>query len=565
MTKIVCVIPVRINSTRLPAKHFMEINASRIIDTQYKNVNNCVKGVEVIYAIPDTKENDLLATYLESNNINFYRGSEHNVYQRIVDIASKEKADWLIRINGDNVFHVQDLFEQVVDEINNDKYDLVTNVYPRSYPAGCSIEAIRASVFIAEHENSNLTDEDKEHVMPFFYRTLDDSKIKNILLIPACDGESLALDTRADYEAISFIAKSSGTVINSNSIAELVNIRKQFKQSYPFIGKHGVFTIAEVGGNHEGDFEYAKKLVQLACETDVDCVKLQIYSPDLLVNKNISPQRHAHFGKFTLAKQQYMDLIKMIRDAGKTVSASVWSIKELHEYIEYIDFIKVGSGDLTDALMLNAAKETGKPVIVSTGLASLEDVRNAIKLIDPDKSRGEKIGILQCTSMYPIPDFDCNLNVMSTFKEAFPLNLIGYSDHTVGYDALIYSVASGAKILEFHFTDNKEDRSFRDHLVSLTKSDVGKLIKAIINVNTLMGTGVKKPVLSEDVNGHVQSFRKGVFLIKDMKKGDVISVHDLITLRPDEGIAASESFDLLGKVLNQDIDANQTLSWDMFK
>ncbi|MFC3150307.1 N-acetylneuraminate synthase family protein [Litoribrevibacter euphylliae] len=566
MNRIVCIIPARITSSRLPGKHLKLIGDATLIENQYTALINVFPNeVEIKYAIPDGKENDLLAMFLKSRTIPFYRGSEEDVFSRVLLGVDKDKHDWLIRINGDNVFIIDELIMAVLKEISDDQYDMVSNVSPRTYPKGCSIEAIRTSTFCCVNEKYDLSGDDREHVMTYFYRELDSSRIKNIALLNDYSNHSLSLDTFKDYRVVSRVIQKFGSKISECDLKSVCEEVKLFNSENPFAGKHGPFMIAEVGGNHEGDFEYAKRLVEEACLSDADCVKLQIYSPDLLVNKYLSPQRHKHFGKFALSTSQYKELLKIIRDSGKSVSASVWSIQELNEFIDEIDFIKVGSGDLTDALMLNAIRETGKPVIISTGLATIDNVAFAIRKLDPEGSRGDELGILQCTSMYPIPKFDANLNVMDTFGQAFPQYLIGYSDHTTDINALSYSVAAGAEILEFHFTDCKHDRDFRDHQVSLTLSDVEALVKNVIEIKSLQGVKEKQPAICEVVNGHVTSFRKGVFLNKDLKSGETIKYEDLITLRPCEGISALDSDKVVGLKLKADISAYCKLEWGFFE
>jgi N,N'-diacetyllegionaminate synthase len=327
--------------------------------------------------------------------------------------------------------------------------------------------------------------------------------------------------------------------------------------AFPFVGKSGVFTIAEVGGNHEGDFVYAKELVSQACATNVDAVKLQVYSPDLLVNPAVDKNRHEHFKRFALARHQYDELFDIIRRSGKQVSASVWSIAELTAFIDRLDFVKIGSGDLTDALILDAIRDSGKPVILSTGLSTMVEIEWAMERLDY-RIKQSRIGVLQCTSMYPIPDIDSNLLVVQALQQRFGC-VVGYSDHTVGYKALELSAAAGARIQEFHFTDSREGKTFRDHLVSLTPAETDQLIECNIKTMTLLGTAHKEPALSEVVAGHTRSFRKGLFLNRDMAKGQAVTRDDLIALRPEAGFPASRANEVIGCVLARDVQRLEPL------
>jgi N-acetylneuraminate synthase/N,N'-diacetyllegionaminate synthase len=165
--------------------------------------------------------------------------------------------------------------------------------------------------------------------------------------------------------------------------------------------------------------------------------------------------------------------------------------------------------------------------------------------------------------MYPIPFSEANLNVMKTFKDATGLT-IGYSDHTEGSKALETAVAMGAEILEFHFTDKREGKSFRDHKVSLTKAEVAELIKSIRDIENLKGSFIKEPVKSEIDNNHINSFRRAVYLKKTLKAGETINEADLVTLRPNNGIDARDFDKIKGKTLLKDIDAYHRLEWNMF-
>ena len=239
-------------------------------------------------------------------------------------------------------------------------------------------------------------------------------------------------------------------------------------------GKHGPLLLAEIGGNHEGDFEYAKKLTQLAIESDVDFIKYQLYSGDTLVSKMENPVRNKHFKKFELPREKYIELAKMCQAAGIGFMASVWDIDYLTWIDEYMPIYKIGSGDVTAYPVLKAIAKKKKPIILSTGLSTLQEVIETVEYIqsvDPLYLDPNFLSVLQCTSMYPIPFEDANLAVMQTIHSITGLP-IGYSDHTEGSKALEIAVAMGAQILEFHFTDSREGKEFRDHKVSLTRASI---------------------------------------------------------------------------------------------
>lgn len=330
-----------------------------------------------------------------------------------------------------------------------------------------------------------------------------------------------------------------------------------------WLSKHGAYLIAEIGGNHEGDYEYARRLTQLACDSGVDAVKFQIYTGDTLVSKVENPTRNIHFKRFELLPDQYISLAKQCRDQGVTFAASVWDMNTLAWIDPYLEFYKIGSGDLTARPMLRQVAATGKPIVLSTGLSTLDEVKEAVAYIQSQDSRykqKEYLAILQCTSMYPIPDADANLKVMGVFRDELQVT-VGYSDHTAGSDAVEVAAAMGAEILEMHFTDTREGKTFRDHQVSFTREEIRHLIEKIRRVKTLQGSPVKTPAKSEVKAGHVVSFRRAVYPIRDLAAGTVLAKDDLTILRPNHGIDARDYDQVLGRTLLRDVKAYHRLDW----
>ncbi len=328
-----------------------------------------------------------------------------------------------------------------------------------------------------------------------------------------------------------------------------------------FKGKHGPLLIAEIGGNHEGNFEYAKKLTQLAIESDVDYVKFQIYTGDKLVSKLESPDRNKHFKKFELTKEQHIYLADMVLEAGIYYTSSVWDVDSMNWIDEKISLYKIGSGDLTAYPVLKKTAHKNKPIILSTGLSTEQEVLNSVNYIQSvnelykDKNQ---FAILQCTSMYPISFTDANLDVISRLKDLTGLT-VGYSDHTEGSKALQYAYAMGAEVLEFHFTDDRIGKVFRDHKVSLTKQEISELISEIKIIKELKGDPIKQPVRIEIENGHVASFRRAVYPARNIKKGEIFSEDNLIVLRPNHGIDARDFDKLIGKTVDRNYQMHEAI------
>ena len=330
-------------------------------------------------------------------------------------------------------------------------------------------------------------------------------------------------------------------------------------------GRNGPLLIAEIGGNHEGDFEYAKRLTQLASSSGVDAVKFQIYTGDTIVSRVEDPNRNKHFKKFELSRDQYIELANICQENGVFFTASVWNEEALNWIDEFIPIYKIGSGDLTAYPLLKRIAKLSKPIIISTGLASFEEVQDSVNFLRKENifyEGAKNLAVLQCTSMYPIRDEDANLNVISHYKNKLDVT-VGYSDHTEGTKAVEVAYVLGAEVIEMHFTDEREGKEFRDHKVSFTKEEIKIFIKKIEQIQSLRGEQLKKPLPIEIDNNHLTSFRRAVYPSKDIKKGAILSESNLTILRPNKGIDARDYSKLIGKKIKKDVKEGQSLDWDL--
>jgi len=333
--------------------------------------------------------------------------------------------------------------------------------------------------------------------------------------------------------------------------------------SNSFISKRNpVFFIAEIGANHEGNFDYALQLTRLAVGSGADAVKFQFYTGDTLVSPVEGPDRNAHFKKFELSNQQNLDLIKMVGEGDAKPMASVWSKEMLNWVNSRLPLHKVGSGDLTCYPMLALLAKTNKPIILSTGLSSMKEVANAVSYIEkcnPTYISERKLALLQCTSSYPTPDADANIGAMLALKSEFGLP-VGYSDHTLGSDGIEVAVSVGAEIIEKHFTDSRDGKTFRDHLIALTKDEVQEALDRMRHIKLLLGQGDKVLTKSEEEAEHHISFRRSIYASRSIKAGEVLNQDNLTVLRPFHGICASRFDDVVGCIAKQDFHAHQVLN-----
>jgi N-acetylneuraminate synthase/N,N'-diacetyllegionaminate synthase len=323
-----------------------------------------------------------------------------------------------------------------------------------------------------------------------------------------------------------------------------------------------VFFIAEIGGNHEGDFDYALKLCDLAIESGADAVKFQLYRGESLVNREVSADRCNHFSRFELQRDQHLAIAERVRAAGRHYMASVWDQQMLSWIDPYIAIHKVGSGDLTCYPMLEALAATGKPIILSTGLSTLDEVRKAVDFIagrDPRYLSDRKLALLQCTSAYPTPDEAANLRVITTLADTFDLP-VGFSDHTIGTGAIELAFAFGARIIEKHFTDEREGKTFRDHAVSLTREEVAGLLGRVRRAEVLLGSAEKSPTSAELRDGNTESFRRGLYAKQSIAAGEPLTPANLAFLRPRRGLCASRFYEVIGLRAVRNIAALQPIT-----
>jgi len=322
--------------------------------------------------------------------------------------------------------------------------------------------------------------------------------------------------------------------------------------------------IAEAGVNHNGDIETAKRLIDVAAAAGVDYVKFQTFKAERLVSPSAQKAKYQidndiskddsqlkMLKKLELSDNDHKELISYC----KSKNISFFSTAFDEEGISYLsslnfDMFKIPSGELTNYPYLKAIAKTRLPVILSTGMANLDEIEKSINVLVSYGTKKSEITVLHCNTEYPTPMIDVNLKAMLTIKEKLGVS-IGYSDHTLGLEVPIAAVALGAKIIEKHFTI---DRSLKgpDHKASLEPNELKEMVIAIRNIEmAISGNGLKEASLSEKKNIHIA--RKSIHLSKDLTSGSIINEQDIISLRPGDGICTMNWENIIGKKVNKDL------------
>lgn len=324
-----------------------------------------------------------------------------------------------------------------------------------------------------------------------------------------------------------------------------------------------VLIIAEAGVNHNGDFQRAIELMEKAAEAGADYVKFQTFKADKIVSKEakkaeyqINNMRDDEDSQYSMLKkleipyEWYPKLIQKASDLGIGFLSTGFD----EESIDMLDswnpsFYKIPSGEITNKPYLQHIAKKGKPIIISTGMADLSEIKDAVQVLSKEVNK-DMISVLHCNTEYPTPMKDVNLLAMHHIRDELGVQ-VGYSDHTLGIEVPIAAVALGAKVIEKHFT---LDRSLPgpDHAASLQPDELKAMVIAIRNIEmAISGRGVKEPSASE-LNNKVL-IRKSIHLSKDLKEGDTINKSNLISLRPGDGLSPMKIDEIIGKKVNRDL------------
>jgi N,N'-diacetyllegionaminate synthase len=326
------------------------------------------------------------------------------------------------------------------------------------------------------------------------------------------------------------------------------------------------YIIAEIGSNHNGNFDLACELIEKANDAGANAVKFQTFKAEHHYSKNTP--------KISLYEEDIYDLIesleidrnwhvklsKLCQNLGMDFMDSPCDFEaiELANSVD-MDILKVASFDMVDIKLVRKIAQTGRGVMLSTGMANLAEIQNAINICQSENNNN--LVLLQCTSLYPAPTKLTNLKAMQTLRQAFGC-IVGYSDHTLGDHIACAAVANGAKVIEKHYTFDKNAKG-PDHQFAIEPNDLRVMIDKIREIEHALGDGIKNGPREEELEMY-NKVRRSVFANKDLVKGDIITEDSLVIKRPGLGVSPLFFDNLIGMKLTVDIKKDEPINWNKF-
>ena len=346
-----------------------------------------------------------------------------------------------------------------------------------------------------------------------------------------------------------------------------MNFNQNIKINNKYINSKRCFIVAEISANHSGDLNHLKKMIFKLKKINVDAIKIQAYQANTITiksekkdfrinNKNTWSKYKTLYQLYKKAETPfnwYKKIFTLCNKLNIPIFASVFDFSSL-EIMKKLNCpaYKVASPEITDIPLMEKIAETKKPIIISTGLADLKDLKLAVKSIKNKKNKN--LIILKCTSSYPASIKDLNLKTMDNIKKKFGC-LVGFSDHTIGYDQSIHAASLGASVLEKHVTLNKKSL---DGFFSLSINEFKLMIKKIRNNEISNGEITYKIPKSSKIN--LQG-RKSLYIVKNIKKNEIFSEDNIKSIRPSYGLHPKYLKLFLGKKSKMNIKFGTRLSW----
>jgi N,N'-diacetyllegionaminate synthase len=334
-----------------------------------------------------------------------------------------------------------------------------------------------------------------------------------------------------------------------------------------------IFIIAEAGVNHNGDLDKALQLIDVAADAGADCVKFQTFKAEKLVSSSAQKAAYqqsnlpsednsqlAMLKKLELSEAWHHQL-KAHADSKGILFASTGFDEDSVAFLDQMGqpFFKIPSGEITNKPLIEYIAKLRKEIILSTGMATMNEIEDAIHLLEKQGVDKKQITVLHCNTEYPTPMKDVNLRAMLTIQENLGVK-VGYSDHTLGIEVPIAAAALGAKVIEKHFTLDRT-LSGPDHAASLEPSELKSMVAAIRNIELAIGgSGIKESSPSELKNMVVA--RKSIHYSKELTEYHVISINDLVMKRPGDGVSPMLLDEIVGKSINRSVKEGDQFSWE---
>jgi N,N'-diacetyllegionaminate synthase len=329
------------------------------------------------------------------------------------------------------------------------------------------------------------------------------------------------------------------------------------------------FIIAEAGVNHNGSLELAKKMIDVAVDAGADAVKFQTFKAEKVVSKyapkaeyqkkttTVNESQLEMVRKLELDEVAHEKLLTYCRSRNIQFLSTPFDLESIDLLNKLgLEIFKIPSGEITNLPYLRKIGALKKEIILSTGMANLGEIEDALNVLICAGTKLKDITVLHCNTEYPTPMQDVNLKAMLTIKSAFPGIHVGYSDHTEGIEVPIAAVAMGATIIEKHFTLDKSLPG-PDHKASLEPDELTAMVKAIRNIETSLGNGIKKPSPSELKN--IPIARKSIVAASNIRKGEPFTEENLTTKRPGTGISPMRWDEMIWQVAQKDYEKDELI------
>lgn len=580
--KVRAIIQARMLSSRLRGKSLMAVNGIPLLYRVVAAVKKNSYIDEILIATTNMIADDPIEAAAHKLGIIFFRGDSLNVLNRFIEASNDlDENDLIVRFTADNPLNNVDISKKVFEEYLKSDSDY-TYIHGLSHivPEFIRVGALR--------EVNNLTKDnfDREHVTPFFRKNTEIFKVLELPnnfngLQPELD-TYLTIDTNDQLDAFekmfitlmidekgvnfdeiyAYLEKELHIPLHSKKLKinlDGINVGEDFP----------TYIIAEIGQNHNGEVKLAKKLIDMAVDCGANSVKFQKRDIPSELTKEAYDRPYDNpnsFGKtygehrvfLELDEHQHLELKEYSQAKGITYFCTPCDVPSV-ELLERINcpFYKVASRDLTNIPLLKALSKTNKTIIISTGMASLDDIDEALKVLKPTK---EKFAILQCTSEYPCALENVNLKVIDTLKEKYGF-ITGFSDHTSGVVISTAASVMGASIIEKHIT---LDRTMKgtDQPGSLEKAGLSKLVEYIRATERAMGDGLK--VVNPVTQVAKIKLARSVTSALDINKGEVLTEQMICLKSPGDGIKWVDKDIIIGKKALIDIGADVTLKEEYF-